>query len=81
MDNLSVKRLKVRLEMNVQMQQKLQDFIENLLEKKMSEHEIQAQMEELGMKYSEDPLTRLNLLLQKLHPQDQIKETLHEPKI
>lgn len=64
--------------MNLEKQDKLQAFVENILEKKMSENEIKSEMESLGMIYTQDPLARLNLLLQELHPQIEIEENISE---
>lgn len=64
--------------MNIEKQDKLQAFVENILEKKMSENEIKLEMESLGMIYTQDPLARLNILLQQLHPQIEIQENISE---
>lgn len=64
--------------MDIERQDKLQAFVENILEKNMSENEIKLEMENLGLKYTHDPLARLNMLLQHLHPQIEIQEKMNE---
>lgn len=46
--------------------QKLKKLIEDLLQSKLSEVEIKRSMEQLGVKYTENPTTRWKLLLEKL---------------
>ena len=46
--------------------QKLKKLIEDLLQSKLSEIEIKRSMEQLGVKYTENPTTRWKLLLEKL---------------
>ncbi|MCO5112871.1 MAG: hypothetical protein M9899_01715 [Bdellovibrionaceae bacterium] len=64
--------------MDTEKQDKLQAFVESFLENKLSENEIKSEMENLGLKYTSDPLARLNLLLQHLHPQLETQEKTHE---
>ncbi len=64
--------------MDTEKQDKLQAFVESFLENKLSENEIKSEMENLGLKYTSDPLARLNLLLQHLHPQLETQEKIHE---
>lgn len=64
--------------MDTEKQDKLQAFVESFLENKLSENEIKSEMENLGLKYTSDPLARLNLLLQHLHPQLEKQEKTHE---
>lgn len=64
--------------MDTEKQDKLQAFVESFLENKLSENEIKSEMENLGLKYTSDPLARLNLLLQHLHPQLEMQEKTHE---
>lgn len=66
------------MEMNTEQQDKLQAFVESFLENQMSENEIKSAMENLGLRYTSDPLARLNLLLQHLHPQLDIQESTNE---
>lgn len=51
-----------------QKNKQLRDFIELLLENKMSEKEIQDKMESLGIEYIQDPAQRWKTLFVKLNP-------------
>lgn len=59
----------------------LKEFINLLLDEKLTEVEIKKSMESLGLTYSEDEIERLNHVLLALHPytkkDDSPKEVRH----
>ena len=51
----------------------LEGLVEELLKEAPEENTVQLKMQELGLKYSEDPVERINRVLCALHPDEAIE--------
>lgn len=53
-------------------------LVDELIKDRPNLRFVKTTMEDLGLKYSEDPIERLNIVLMSLHPQIKEKGTVTE---
>ena len=53
-------------------------LVDELTKDKPNLHLVKTSMEQLGLRYTEDPVERLNIVLMSLHPQIIEKEALKD---